>query len=197
MTAAAPTTTAEDIARLLAERECSAACLLSRPDSACRCRCLGRFHGLALAQLAGRGPDARQEQAEPLTGSPPAQAGGPQGGRDLCEVCEEAREHGKWCNKHYRRWLRTGDPLKARPRGGNQGGSQVRGSAHGMSKLTGAKVLEIRERHAAGESQGVLGHEFGVSDVTVNAIVNGRTWRHIGGPVRGAGPRRSGGPNGS
>ena len=53
MTTPPPATTAEDITRLLAEGECSPACLLSRPDSTCACRCSGLHHGEALRQLAG------------------------------------------------------------------------------------------------------------------------------------------------
>jgi hypothetical protein len=51
MTAGPPATTAEDITRLLAKGECSPACLLSRPDSTCACRCHGLHHGEALRQL--------------------------------------------------------------------------------------------------------------------------------------------------
>ena len=55
VTAAAPVAAAADVAELLSSGQCSASCLLSRPDSACRCRCLGRFHGLALGRADGGG----------------------------------------------------------------------------------------------------------------------------------------------
>lgn len=48
-----------------------------------------------------------------------------------------------------------------------------------MSKLTGDRVLEIRQRAAAGERQTALAAEFGVDKATVNGIVKRRTWTHL------------------
>lgn len=45
-------------------------------------------------------------------------------------------------------------------------------------------VLEIRNRHASGETQTSLAEEFGVNLSTVNDVVNGRWWEHVGGPIR-------------
>ena len=48
------------------------------------------------------------------------------------------------------------------------------------SKLTQKQVLEIRKLHAEGLlSQGQLGRNYGVSDVTINNIVHRRQWKHI------------------
>ena len=64
ITVAAPAGTAEDVARLLADRQCSAQCLLAaEADGACRCRCNGLHHGEALRQLAGEHPRPRDETA--------------------------------------------------------------------------------------------------------------------------------------
>lgn len=54
-----------------------------------------------------------------------------------------------------------------------------RGSAHGRSKLTEPIVLEMRRRHAAGESAAALGREFGVSNVSAISAISGRTWKTV------------------
>lgn len=55
----------------------------------------------------------------------------------------------------------------------------AKGSASGRSKLTDAKVVEIRRRCAAGESQRSVSRRFGVCERTVTAIVKRETWRHV------------------
>lgn len=62
------------------------------------------------------------------------------------------------------------------------GWKPLRGSAHGNSKLDEKTVLEIRHRHAAGESVRALNRAYGVS--IVKEIVTGKTWKHVGGPIR-------------
>ncbi|MGH9208639.1 MAG: hypothetical protein ACRD1G_19160 [Acidimicrobiales bacterium] len=54
-----------------------------------------------------------------------------------------------------------------------------RGETAGRALLTEAQVLEIRARHAAGETQRSLAAAFGVNPHTVNLIVLRRNWRHI------------------
>ena len=44
-------------------------------------------------------------------------------------------------------------------------------------KLTGEQVLSMRNRYAAGESQGSLARDFGVSVGTVGRIVRGESWQ--------------------
>jgi HNH endonuclease len=58
-------------------------------------------------------------------------------------------------------------------------GRSARGAGHGMSKLTEAVVLLIRERHRLGHSQRRIAKDYGVSQHTVFAIVNRKTWTHI------------------
>lgn len=51
-----------------------------------------------------------------------------------------------------------------------------RGERQGQHRLTADRVLEIRARNAAGESQRVLAEEFGVSRATIAGCVKRRTW---------------------
>lgn len=47
------------------------------------------------------------------------------------------------------------------------------------AKLTEAKVIEIRARHANGERPEHLAKAFGVALTSVYNIVKGRTWKHV------------------
>lgn len=51
------------------------------------------------------------------------------------------------------------------------------------SKLKPSQVLEIKERYAAGETQGSLCRAFGVSIGQIGRIVRGESWGHLGGGV--------------
>ena len=62
----------------------------------------------------------------------------------------------------------------------------ARGSRNGNTTLTEADVLRIRERCAAGESQRIVGIDYGLTQANVSYIALGRTWAHVGGPLRGA-----------
>lgn len=57
------------------------------------------------------------------------------------------------------------------------------GSKHPMSKLTEIDVLYIREAKASGSTFQKLMDEFGVSMGTLQPIVYGETWKHVGGPI--------------
>jgi hypothetical protein len=54
-----------------------------------------------------------------------------------------------------------------------------RGERHGCARLISDQVLEVRRRHAAGESQSSLAREFGVHLSTVHLIVHRKKWRHL------------------
>ena len=54
-----------------------------------------------------------------------------------------------------------------------------RGEAHGMAKLTGALVLEIRAMRQRGMTLKAIGEAVGISLYTVYDIVSGHTWRHV------------------
>jgi hypothetical protein len=62
-------------------------------------------------------------------------------------------------------------------------GSHLRGSSHGMSKLSEADVLAIRasyvKRGLPGKHAPQLAAEYGVSVPTIYDIVHGRHWRHL------------------
>ena len=57
------------------------------------------------------------------------------------------------------------------------------GERNGMSKLTEAEVVIIRERHAAGESRRALALEYGLVASSVGRIVTGQKWPHAPGPI--------------
>lgn len=57
------------------------------------------------------------------------------------------------------------------------------GEKSGISKLTSAKVQELRERAEAGESLVSLAACYAVSTDCVRSVVRGRTWRRAAGPV--------------
>jgi hypothetical protein len=52
------------------------------------------------------------------------------------------------------------------------------GSSHKGSKLTEAKIVEIRQR-AGTETFVALALAYGVSDATISNIVNRKAWRHV------------------
>ncbi len=54
-----------------------------------------------------------------------------------------------------------------------------RGERHGATKLTAAAVVEIRQRHAGGETQDSLAEAYSVRQATIWAIVRRKTWTHI------------------
>jgi len=62
------------------------------------------------------------------------------------------------------------------PRGG---GAHLRGSRMGNAKLDEEKVLVIRARLAAGETQTAVAASLGVSSVIVSLVHNRKRWRHV------------------
>lgn len=67
---------------------------------------------------------------------------------------------------------------------GRSGRPSAPGERSSMAKFTDAEVVSIRVRFDQGETIVALASEKKVNISTVAEIVNGRTWRHIGGPVR-------------
>jgi predicted nucleic acid-binding Zn ribbon protein len=53
------------------------------------------------------------------------------------------------------------------------------GEGNPRAKLTGRKVRELRARRADGLTYQQLAAEFGISDVSAWAAVNGKTWAHV------------------
>lgn len=63
-------------------------------------------------------------------------------------------------------------------------GRGQQGSRHSKALLTEENVLVIRNRFAAGETGPTLAAEFRVSDGCITDIVNGRSWKRVGGPIK-------------
>lgn len=57
--------------------------------------------------------------------------------------------------------------------------NHVRGSAHGIAKLTESDVHEIRRLLKFGWSRREVAVQFGVSQFPINEIANGRAWQHV------------------
>lgn len=58
-------------------------------------------------------------------------------------------------------------------------GTVLIGENANSAVLTEAKVREIRQRHAAGESYRALARAFGVDRGTIKSAVTRETWRHV------------------
>jgi len=67
----------------------------------------------------------------------------------------------------------------------SQKGRNVRfvGSNNPMSVLSEDDVPKIRSRYASGDSILALAESYGVSSSTVDLVIAGLTWRHVGGPT--------------
>lgn len=75
-------------------------------------------------------------------------------------------------------WVtRTGNVQRALADG--RFGNMRKGEAHRNAKLTGAMVLEIRERYQAGESTHALSQEYPVAQQTLHKAAVGLTWKHL------------------
>lgn len=55
----------------------------------------------------------------------------------------------------------------------------LRGERHHLAKVTEAQVLDIRHKHAQGQSFHSLSREYRISRPAVKAIVNRQSWSHI------------------
>jgi DNA-binding transcriptional MerR regulator len=55
----------------------------------------------------------------------------------------------------------------------------LKGSAHGMAKLTEDQVRYIRERLACGHKGSFLAAQFGVTRTTISQIKRGLIWTHV------------------
>ena len=58
------------------------------------------------------------------------------------------------------------------------------GEQNSHAKLTDEQVLDIRRRFDSGELIVALSAEFGLTRFSISSIVNGRSWKHLGGPIR-------------
>ena len=60
-------------------------------------------------------------------------------------------------------------------------GNQAHGEHMGSAKLREEQLLEIRLRHAGGDTVRQLAREFDVHEGTIRPIIQGKTWRHLAG----------------
>lgn len=71
------------------------------------------------------------------------------------------------------------DSAKGNAADATRHGTQVRGSAHGTSKLREAHIECIRGMAALGMSRRILAGLFGTHTTNIGAIVTRKTWRHV------------------
>ena len=62
-----------------------------------------------------------------------------------------------------------------------------RGEFHPIAKLTARIVKHIRAAVAEGVPQHILRRRYDIAPTTMLSVVTGKTWRHVGGPLRVAG----------
>lgn len=67
---------------------------------------------------------------------------------------------------------------------GRASGEGAPGEQNGNHKLWEAQVIAIRTRFGQGELIRHLAVEYGMTVGAISKIVNGRSWKHIGGPIR-------------
>ena len=60
-------------------------------------------------------------------------------------------------------------------------GTQTRGETHGLSKLTGDQVRDIRGMLANGGKQSDIAEYFGVTPSNISAIKRNKSWTHLEG----------------
>jgi hypothetical protein len=58
-------------------------------------------------------------------------------------------------------------------------GTRLLGEHHPNSKLKADQVREIRKLRATGMYQKDLARRFGVSNATIQDLLNGNTWNHV------------------
>jgi hypothetical protein len=64
-----------------------------------------------------------------------------------------------------------------------KGRAYQRGAARPAAKLTDDQIVEIRQAYAHGCKQIDIANEHGITQGLVSLIVNGKRWRHVGGPI--------------
>lgn len=67
---------------------------------------------------------------------------------------------------------------------GRAGYKGAPGEQNSHHKLTNEQVVSIRIRFDQGETIRFLAAEFGLTVSAISGIVNGRSWKHLGGPIR-------------
>jgi hypothetical protein len=60
----------------------------------------------------------------------------------------------------------------------------AKGESNSHAKLTEEQVIAVRQRFQHGEMIRRLALEYGVGVSSISNVVNGRTWKHVDGPIR-------------
>jgi hypothetical protein len=89
---------------------------------------------------------------------------------------------------HGRTWRHVTDVVGLPPVRANWG--IPKGEEQHLAVLKEADVLDVLEKHRAGETSRVIARRLGVAPTTIQSILVGRTWRHVTG-LTPAGPGRS------
>lgn len=86
-------------------------------------------------------------------------------------------DHQFCCNPAHLRYGTQADNVRDK----QERGRQANGERIGLSRLTAAKVAEIRALYRRGHdpNQDALAKMFGVSSSTIHYVVTGQTWRHV------------------
>lgn len=94
----------------------------------------------------------------------------------VCHTCG----NGNCCNlKHLRVDTPKGNSKDALEAGHLHGRRVPRGAEHYNATLTEADVLEMRRRHAAGESMKSIWRDYPVSWPTARRAINGESWGNL------------------
>jgi len=96
-------------------------------------------------------------------------------GLHVCHTCDVPS-----CLNPAHLWLGTPlDNARDKMTKGRHRGGIGHGEANSQARLTEAQVREIRHRHACGERQVALAHEFGVHIMTISQAVRRVTWKYL------------------
>jgi hypothetical protein len=99
--------------------------------------------------------------------------------KEHCRHLDGNRSNNNLCN------LRWGTPAENYEDARDHGTARI-GEDRYNSKLTRSQVIEIRRRYRTGNwSCDGLGDEYGVTGDTVQKIIHGQNWKHVGGPIAG------------
>jgi hypothetical protein len=100
----------------------------------------------------------------------------------LCHQCDNPR----CCNpQHLWEGSRADnlEDMRAKGRGSRPPVITTRGESHAVAKLTEAQAKEVLRRGYTGDTHAAIAAEFKTSISNVNAILSGRSWKHLQRPL--------------
>lgn len=119
----------------------------------------------------GKRPDGAHRIAYIVTyGEPPP---------DKPVICHDC-DNPACCNpKHLFPGTQKDNLLDMGRKGRDRWDAPALGERNGFSKLTEAKVREIRRRRAEGEPRKSVAQAFGIAEATVKNVTSRRSWKHV------------------